>query len=433
MNNVQREQIKALVVAMLLLFTVSALLIQNMDFTKSITLNHQSAYSVNAISDAGSGGSSIARLETSNGKLLLHCTIKDFSYAWPFCEINFDLSNGGLQGLDLKDYSQVIVWAKYQDHPELGLRVQNKNYDPRYSTAGDIDTLKFNNVEYYGDSTPYPAVIPLKNFQVPTWWLAENKIPIHDIGPEFHNVLTFEVATGSSIQPGDYVIELEKIEIVGKYISDQKLYLLILSIWGFFGLVLFIHVIYSIRWELRQAARRQQELEAVNDLLNVKQHRLEKIINKDPLTGVLNRAGMNDILARNSNQHQLLTLSLMFIDIDHFKQVNDRFGHNMGDEVLVFFARLLEQNIRELDILARWGGEEFILVCPNTDIISAATLAEKLRIAIEQAPGPSGINITVSIGVAEMRKESREEFIGRADKALYQAKATGRNKVVLAQ
>jgi len=433
MKNLQKEQIKAVIVAFLLLFTVFALLIQHMDFTKSIILNHDQNYSVSAISDAESGGSSIARLEAVDGKLLLHCTIKDFSYAWPFCEINFDLSNGALQGVNLNDYSEIIVWAKYRDNPELGMRVQLKNYDARYSTSDDIDTYKFNNVEYYGESTPYPAIIPLKNFQVPTWWLAANKTPIYDIGPEFHNIITIEVATGSAIKPGEYVIELEKIEIVGKYISDQKLYLLILSIWGFFGIVLFIHVIFSIRWELRQAAKRQNELEAVNDLLNLKQHRLEKIINRDPLTGVLNRAGMNDILARNANQHQLLTLSLMFLDIDHFKQVNDRYGHNMGDEVLVFFARLLEQNIRELDILARWGGEEFILVCPNTDIVSAATLAEKLRSAVEKASGPSGISITVSIGVSEMRKESQEEFIGRADRALYQAKNSGRNKVVIAQ
>ena len=128
-------------------------------------------------------------------------------------------------------------------------------------------------------------------------------------------------------------------------------------------------------------------------------------------------------------------LSLMILDIDHFKAVNDSFGHDAGDEVLKVFALRTKAVIRGVDMLCRLGGEEFIVVMPDTGIDLAARVGERIRAAIHAEPilienGAREVTITVSIGIAERRLDREPEVIlKRADKALYRSKHDGRNRV----
>ncbi len=130
----------------------------------------------------------------------------------------------------------------------------------------------------------------------------------------------------------------------------------------------------------------------------------------------------------------------MLLDIDHFKSVNDTYGHQIGDEVLKWFAEKLRESVRAVDLPARFGGEEFLVVLPETDDAGAAVIADRTRRKIAENPfvrrQENGrtleIPITVSVGVAGMNKMDTEtELIKAADKALYQAKADGRNRVVV--
>jgi diguanylate cyclase (GGDEF)-like protein/hemerythrin-like metal-binding protein len=123
-------------------------------------------------------------------------------------------------------------------------------------------------------------------------------------------------------------------------------------------------------------------------------------------------------------------LSIVILDLDHFKRVNDQYGHPAGDQVLVATARLLSTRVRESDFVARWGGEEFAVIASVTDAAGAARLAEKLRALMEVTHlGPAGA-VTGSFGVAEMRPDDTvESLLERADEALYAAKAGGRNQV----
>jgi two-component system cell cycle response regulator len=127
----------------------------------------------------------------------------------------------------------------------------------------------------------------------------------------------------------------------------------------------------------------------------------------------------------------------MITDLDRFKQVNDKFGHDGGDEVLREFARRLRKNVRGIDLACRFGGEEFVVVMPDTDPEIAEKVAERVRAEIAQTPfltGASGatINVTVSVGVSALRrgKDSVQDLMKRADVALYEAKTGGRNRVV---
>jgi len=157
-----------------------------------------------------------------------------------------------------------------------------------------------------------------------------------------------------------------------------------------------------------------------------------RIAIKDPLTNIYNRRYFNKELRREIDRAERYErkLSVVMLDIDHFKNVNDIFGHQTGDCVLRKLARLVGKHIRKTDIFARYGGEEFCILMPESDIASAADFAEKLRGIIERYAFKNIEKITASFGVSEYKKDDDSfSLIKRADDALYIAKNKGRNRV----
>ncbi len=156
----------------------------------------------------------------------------------------------------------------------------------------------------------------------------------------------------------------------------------------------------------------------------------------DGLTGLFNRTMMDRELERELGRVQRYgtELSLLVADLDHFKQVNDRHGHLAGDECLRAVAAVLKRSLRQVDLVCRYGGEEFAVIAPMTDELGALTVAERLRLAVEQLVirvGAEELKITISVGVASHRSgETARDFFARADQALYAAKAAGRNRVL---
>jgi diguanylate cyclase (GGDEF)-like protein len=161
---------------------------------------------------------------------------------------------------------------------------------------------------------------------------------------------------------------------------------------------------------------------------------VQRLAQQDSLTGLANRRKLIEVAAAEIRRCQRYggTFSVILLDIDRFKEVNDRWGHAMGDRVLKETGDLLRKTIRNLDSAGRWGGEEFLVVCPQTDLEGAAALAEKLRAAYAAWVFPAEIRRTASFGVAAFRDEGVDELVGRADDALYAAKEAGRDRVALA-
>ncbi len=156
--------------------------------------------------------------------------------------------------------------------------------------------------------------------------------------------------------------------------------------------------------------------------------------NYDPLTNLLNRRGFETSYktAFTSHKRKKAPFSLLFLDIDHFKKINDTYGHDIGDIVLKKLAQILKSNLRESDIIARWGGEEFVIVLNDTSAKAAKEVAQKLRKAIENFSEKPLPKFTISIGVTDGSFEkSLDELVKEADTALYEAKKSGRNKVVV--
>lgn len=169
----------------------------------------------------------------------------------------------------------------------------------------------------------------------------------------------------------------------------------------------------------------------IRDRMRIEKELVE-LASADPLTGVFNRRKLNNELQTelNRNLRHNNVLSLIIFDIDKFKHINDKFGHNNGDEVLKDFTRLISENIRANDVFARWGGDEFTILLPETNIETARQIAEKLRILAEDYQYAFVGQITASFGVTQFLIDDNEAtFINRADEALYLAKENGRNNV----
>jgi diguanylate cyclase (GGDEF)-like protein len=180
-------------------------------------------------------------------------------------------------------------------------------------------------------------------------------------------------------------------------------------------------LLYVQNYSLKQAQQAEQA-----------HQKLHAMAIRDGLTGIFNHAFIEELIADaiNRSRRSHNPLSLLMIDIDTFKQVNDTWGHNAGDAALQGLAGVLNNNIRSTDYLGRWGGDELLLLLTDTDLPGAINLAEKLRQLVERARFPFCQHLTVSLGVCTYRDgESPTSFIGRADAAMYRAKRCGRNRI----
>lgn len=170
---------------------------------------------------------------------------------------------------------------------------------------------------------------------------------------------------------------------------------------------------------------------AFADRMRKQQEQLTELATKDPLTDANNRRAMEqkllDIIAFQ-RRDQSKPASLILMDLDKFKDVNDHYGHARGDDILVAFVKNIQNRIRATDRLYRFGGEEFVVIAENTPLKDAMGLAEELRVSVEQDGWLAQHKVTISIGTAKYAPdETAFEWLGRADKAMYQAKEHGRN------
>lgn len=195
------------------------------------------------------------------------------------------------------------------------------------------------------------------------------------------------------------------------------------------GLAILLHEIRKQRDELEQRVmERTIELEVAN-------RQLEQLASTDYLTGISNRRHFHEVATRVLQRHvsSKAPLSLVMLDLDHFKQINDRYGHEMGDHVITGVVRIVQGTIRPTDQLGRFGGEEFLLLLPDAGLTTALEIAERIRCKVKETLYDNdgiAIGITVSLGVAEWNGEqSLEALIRTVDLALYQAKAAGRDQV----
>jgi diguanylate cyclase (GGDEF)-like protein len=328
-------------------------------------------------------------------------------------------------GTDLSHFRTLNLVVKYTGNARY-LRVAIRNFDPRFSTREDLNSPKYNYVNIPTQDLARPVPINLGEFWVPEWWIAQYDLPRELSQPDLSNATIFSIDLRGELGGSHHDIRIEKIEFVGDWISAESWYLGILCLWMVIAATFGISQWVQLRRRTREQSRKIDDLETEKE-------KYRQLSTLDALTNVLNRHGIERFV--ETLQGSNVSAAVIIIDIDFFKDVNDQRGHYGGDRVLRTMGDILRAHTRSTDGLGRWGGEEFVLVCPGASLAKGAELAEKLRqkIMVTNFLPEDPLPITASFGVSASRPDqSFEDTFRQADQALYLAKSRGRNCVVAA-
>ncbi|MHA2800495.1 diguanylate cyclase [Vibrio harveyi] len=394
-------------------------------------------FNIHVTNDAIAGGLSESDITYQNHSLTLSCDLKESKYAWPYCGISvYTDVKEATKGLDLSSYHTVRLKIRYEaagdgQSPSKNLRLYLRNFNSAYSIPTDEYTIKYNGMQFSPSDFSEIIEIPIKNLQVMTWWLNDNDVAIEHSAPEFSNITRIDLATGAGAALGKHKIVIDKIEFEGAYVQQSTLLFVLLFSWMALGLAFSLHEMRKNKMAYNKAKKRHRHLEKVNNTLRAQNYEFAELAHRDALTGAMNRHAVQSWLEQQARQvrwgHD--SFSILYMDLDKFKRVNDKYGHQMGDDILREFVMVISSSIQPEDRLVRWGGEEFVVFCPDTNVEQAVKKAEVIRQNVESHLWVHGEPLTCSIGVAQMQNERVSETMARADEVLYLAKRNGRNRI----
>jgi diguanylate cyclase (GGDEF)-like protein len=417
----------------LLVGTVCALLWNHFGMNTVWVIDPHSPNEIRLFDDRGgrNHGNSMASLERSDGRLVLLCDV-GLRYQYPYCQLSIRL--GDLpQGADLGGYDTLRVWLRSTGpEPQQQVRVALRNYNPAYSSPDDDETLKWQELIHVQRGDEQLLRARLAQFSVASWWMEEHNMPVEHAGLELDHVVSIDITTGSNLLPGPHRIEVSRIELEGKAIAPAPFRLGIIGIWMLAMMTYLVADALAARRQLAASRRSQEALSQTVESLRAQSDAQATRARLDPLTGLLNRHGLGEALhgLGEAQGGPLFPMALLFVDIDHFKRINDTHGHALGDEVIRGVGTAIRTHVQRGDLVTRWGGEEFLLLCPRTRLDEARQLAERLREQVAAATWPQGVRVSCSFGVAVAGDApDLAPAIERADRAMYEAKRLGRNRV----
>lgn len=410
--------------ALLVVATVFGLYANEHWMTRELLLSGQApTQRVMVTDDRGSGGGSRAELlaDTGSGALGVRCDIRP-GFQWPYCELQIEMLE---EDLDLTRFSQLRLWLQAEgptlDGSAPQVRVFLRNFDPAYSNAGQVIDLKPHEIILTPGAQPEPVTLRLSQFMVSSWWAQSHALPVPLMGPQLDRIRVVSFSTGGQAAPGTHRLTLARAELVGKWVAPETFRLGLVGLWMF-------SLLGYLVWESRQVHGRLRRSLSRSRVL-------EQMALRDPLTQVANRDGLHralELLLQVQGEMGF-PLSVVFVDVDHFKRINDTHGHETGDQVLALLAQTLRSNLPRDDLLARWGGEEFVIVMPQTPVQEASAVAERLRAVLSGVTWPAGLAVTASWGVAQaLAPDELDGALRHADEAMYRAKREGRDRVMSA-
>ena len=341
---------------------------------------------------------------------------------YPYCGLSLLWSEDLSKTIDFSVYSHLNLELDYQG-PTPYIRIFVRDDYPAIEFANPIKKAKFNNATVRAQQGKQNISLPLKDLTVSEWWINDFNVPLEDRRPSVKNAIALGIDIPYPVSLGDHKFKLAQLELVGSYFSKEFMYISIIGFWGVLLLSEMLLSYLQMKTRVREGSQRLTELTATSA-------KYKEQSETDKLTGILNRAGLAEIVSHLGANQLLQQYALLVIDVDHFKEVNDTYGHAEGDKILVAIASAINQCTRSYDVVARWGGEEFVVLMHCFKPNSIFPFAEKIRLKV--ANGSFVTGITVSIGATQLLKTSIfEDSFVLADQALYQAKSSGRNKVVV--
>lgn len=326
-------------------------------------------------------------------------------------------------GIDLSRYDAIRVNIHYEGRARH-LRLFMRNLDPnRANDESAGENSKFMEVFLRTDDLKAGAeTIRLDEFNVAEWWVLSQNVTREDAQPAFNNIVAIGV---DHVDHGIHKMKVNRIELVGERLSMATLLMGVLGFWVMLLLLEYWARYRHMEKTSRERAMQISELATSAVSLTMETSELQSRNLRDPLTGVLNRNGLAGAVKPLFDDPDESEIGLLLIDIDQFKSLNEKYGHTTGDRVLRTFVNLVAMNIREDDIFARWGGNEFIVVCPRASRSIVLGLGEKLRtvVAAYVFDLQPDARVTVSIGgTSASKQEGFTSIFKRIDTALGRAK-----------
>lgn len=417
--------------AFLIISTVVSIFWQHYGMEKSYTIRIDDINNIRVGSDNINGGKSVSNFKLFHNKIEFHCEIKDNPYTFSYCGLNILLGSSLTKGMNVQEYDSLEFTLKYESSKPDTLLIYLSNNESMDSTI-----IERANMHTFNPKKGIQQVkLELNNFAVPSWWIFMLNNEGVDGERRLNNVTELRIVSGDSTVERTINLSLSDIVLKGKWIKANVLYLSLLVLWVSIISLSGLFSLMRIREKYSKKAKESKELKQLNDLLAIERNKFENLAKTDFLTNCLNRVGLRDFWHSQIQRFDKMKepCSIILLDVDHFKKINDQYGHDEGDIVLVNLVDLIKKNIRVKDQVARWGGEEFLITCPGTSIVGAIKIAEFLRGLIEDNIISKKIKITCSFGVSQLASNQFEPCLKQADLALYKAKSLGRNNVQFAE
>lgn len=327
--------------------------------------------------------------------------------------------------LDLSSYSGVWIDIDYRG-PAKFIHLSLQNHEPAIDLPDPGRQFRPQSVGIATSELHEPVYVRLKEFKASDWWVTQFALHRMESDTRFNRIQAIIVEIKEQTPHTTHYLDVKSITFVGEWISKENFYLAIIVA---FAALLGLEGTFRV-YTLYNRHRAAQKSLA---LLNEHNQKLRSVAFKDELTQLLNRRAIHEIVSKSLELKNQKSLAIIIIDIDYFKKFNDTHGHALGDKVLINVAQSLKQASRDYDQIARWGGEEFVIVTRDAHPDNLLAYAEKLREKVASSPvfkegSSEPIFVTISLGITQSHlEESFDVALERADKALYRSKEKGRN------
>ena len=411
---------KEIVVALFLIATLATVFANQM-VRRKFQITNDGTWNCHASDDRHDGGNSTGQCNVDGSSFKLRYKIGKKFHS-PYAIMSFRPESDKYFDLSWAENVSIKISASHEEH----LLFQIRNFESAFSDKSDAVSRKYNEAVLKVGPQLREITLNLDDFNVPSWWQERYAAQGANARVDLSQAEWFEFTTRS--RSGSGIIQIESIVFEGHWVSMATMYQYLLWMWLGIALSVLLSRVHDLRNELARKRQIQEQLSETNNKLELKSEEYSIMARQDSLTGLMNRLGIHESIQQHVQNKNGTNFSIVLLDLDNFKSINDQHGHLYGDEVLCDIASITRECLRKDDMIARWGGDEFIAVLPGASESDAAILAEKIRTQVSS----SRLKYTCSFGIAETDSgiDFRETF-KRADDALYRSKDEGRDRVNL--